>query len=114
MGKWAYFPISALSNLTELRLTGNQLPEPPTGVARSLPLPLSISLYVCLLRLKWESEWSVLRLRVHAAPERYVVHIDFYVVHIDFYVVHIDFYVVHIDFYVVHIDFYVLGGVTES
>ena len=52
MGKWAYFPISALSNLTELRLTGNQLPEPPTGVARSLPLPLSISLYVCLLRLK--------------------------------------------------------------
>jgi hypothetical protein len=23
-----------LSNLTELRLTGNELPEPPTGVAR--------------------------------------------------------------------------------
>ena len=25
-----------LSNLTELRLTGNELPEPPTGVARSV------------------------------------------------------------------------------
>ena len=33
-GKWAYFPISSLSNLTELRLTGNMLREPPTGVAR--------------------------------------------------------------------------------
>jgi len=39
-GKWAYFPISSLSNLTELRLTGNMLREPPTGVAR----------FVCELR----------------------------------------------------------------
>ena len=33
-GKWCFFPISSLSNLTELRLTGNELPEPPPGVAR--------------------------------------------------------------------------------
>ena len=33
-GTWEYFPISKLSGLVELRLTGNMLSNPPVGVAR--------------------------------------------------------------------------------
>jgi hypothetical protein len=47
-GKWTFFPISCLSNLTELRLTGNELPEPPTGVARYHCLHVSGFACVCL------------------------------------------------------------------
>ena len=42
-GKWAYFPISSLSNLTELRLTGNMLREP-----RLLLLQWVVTVFVAL------------------------------------------------------------------